>query len=302
MKRLGKTALSVSAVALGAASFGAALDEATSFSILDAYVAAGGNLIDTARIYAGGESEAVLGRWLKRARPQNVIVATKGAHYALGTPTVMRLSRREIESDLDTSLRILGLDCIDFYWLHRDDPAREIGEIIETMESLVRAGKIRYYGASNYRTDRLCAADNYAKVHGHTGFSAVSNQYSVARLNVGRNTNPDPTIVAVDDEALAYHTASGMPLVPFQATARGYFAKLAAGREVAPTLCAAYENAENSRIYRELTAFCEQTGCSMQTATLVATAKTPFQTIPITAVSTVGQMADVAAAIRLLSE
>jgi aryl-alcohol dehydrogenase-like predicted oxidoreductase len=145
MKRLGKTDLRISPVALGSASFGAAIGEADAFSILDAYVAAGGNLIDTARIYAGGESEAVLGRWLKRARPQNVIVATKGAHCALGTPTVMRLSREEIESDLDTSLRVMGVDHIDFYWLHRDDPAREIGEIIETMEILVRAGKIRYY-------------------------------------------------------------------------------------------------------------------------------------------------------------
>lgn len=302
MKRLGKTDLRISPVALGSASFGAAIGEADAFSILDAYVAAGGNLIDTARIYAGGESEAVLGRWLKRARPQNVIVATKGAHYALGTPTVMRLSREEIESDLDTSLRVMGVDHIDFYWLHRDDPAREIGEIIETMEALVRAGKIRYYGASNYRTDRLCAADNYAKAHGLTGFSAVSNQYSVAHLNVGQNTNPDPTIVAVDDEALAYHTASGMPLVPFQATARGYFAKLAAGREISPALRAAYENEENRAIFASLTAFCAAHGCSMQTATLVATAKTPFQTVPITAVSAVDQMADVAAAMQMLTE
>jgi aryl-alcohol dehydrogenase-like predicted oxidoreductase len=119
---------------------------------------------------------------------------------------------------------------------------------------------------------------------------------------VGHNTNPDPTIVTVDDVALAYHAASGMPLVPFQATARGYFAKLAAGREIAPALRAAYENAENDRIYRDLTAFCEQQGCSMQTATLVATAQTPFQTVPITAVSALEQMADVTAAIRLLSE
>ncbi len=302
MNRLGKTDLRISPVALGSAAFGAAICEADAFSILDAYVAAGGNLIDTARIYAGGESEAVLGRWLKRTRLQNVVVATKGAHYALGTPTVMRLSREEIESDLDTSLRVMGVDHVDFYWLHRDDPAREIGEILETMEALVRAGKIRYYGASNYRADRLQAADAYAAAHGLCGFSAVSNQYSVARLNVASNANPDPTIIAVDEAALAYHTASGKPLVPFQATARGYFAKLAAGREISPALRAAYENEENRAIFASLTAFCEAHRCSMQTATLVATAKTPFQTVPITAVSTVDQMTDVAAALRLLSE
>ena len=302
MKRLGKTDLQISSVGLGAASFGGALDEATSFSILDAYVAAGGNLIDSARIYAGGESEAVLGKWLRRARPQNVIVATNGAHYAKETPTVMRLSREEIESDLDASLRVLGVDHIDFYWLHRDDPGREIGEIVETMEALVRAGKIRYYGASNYCTSRLQAADAYAAAHGLCGFSAVSNQYSIVRLNRGYNTNPDPTIVAVDDEELAYHAASGMPLVPFQATARGYFAKIAAGKEISPALRAAYENEENTKTFADLAAFCEEHGCSMQTATLVATARAPFTVIPLTGVKTVEQMADVAAAIRLLDE
>lgn len=302
MKLLGKTDLSVSAVGLGADNFGAALDEAASFSILDAYVACGGNLIDSARVYCDGQSEVVLGKWLRRARPKNVIVATKGAHYDLSTPTVMRLSRAEIESDLDTSLRTLGLDCLDFYWLHRDDLAREIGEILETMEELVRAGKIRYYGASNYRTDRLQAAEAYARKHGLTGFSAVSNQYSVARLDPRANTNPDPTIVATDDEALAYHRASGMPLIPYQSTARGYFAKLAAGADIHPALRAAYGNEENAKIYEELLAFCREHGCNMQTATLVATARAPFQIIPLTGVRSLAQLADVADAIRLLDE
>jgi aryl-alcohol dehydrogenase-like predicted oxidoreductase len=307
MQFLGKTDLRVSVIGLGADHFGTRIEEKDAFYLIDAFLDAGGNLLDTANVYgrftpgAGNASERVLGNWL-RAGGRGALIATKGGHYTPGYPTVMRLSREEIESDLDTSLRVMGVDHIDFYWLHRDDPAREIGEIIETMEALVRAGKIRYYGASNYRTDRLCAADNYAKAHGLTGFSAVSNQYSVAKLNVGQNTNPDPTIVAVDDEALAYHTASGMPLVPFQATARGYFAKLAAGREISPALRAAYENEENRAIFASLAAFCEAQGCSMQTATLVATAKTPFQTVPITAVSAVGQMADVAAAMQMLTE
>ena len=299
MKYLGNTDLYISPVCLGTASFGAALRDEDAFAILDAYFACGGNFLDTARIYAGGESEAVLRRWLRRTGKE-VIIATKGAHYDPATPQVMRLSRAEIESDLDISLRTLGVDQIDFYWLHRDDPEREIGEIIETMESLVEKGKIRYYGASNYTAARMQEAERYAAMHGLIGFSAVSNQYSVARLNVGHNTNPDPTIVAVDDAAFAYHATSGMPLVAFQSTARGYFAKLAAGKEISPSLRAAYENAENSQIYQNLCDMCREQGCSMQTATLVATAQAPFQIIPITAASHITQVRDIAAAIEML--
>jgi aryl-alcohol dehydrogenase-like predicted oxidoreductase len=299
MKPLGNTELSVSAVALGAAAFGAAIPEADAFSILDAYVAAGGNFIDTARLYAGGESERVLGRWLKRGG--RAVVATKGAHYDPKTPTVMRLGADEIRADLEESLRALGVDCIDFYFLHRDDPRRPIGEILETMEAFVREGKLRYYGASNYTASRLWEAHAYAAAHGITGFSAVSNQHSFARVNPGRNTNPDPTITVTGEAELLFHRETGIPLVPFQATARGCFAKKAAGSEIPPSLIAAYGSAENERRFARVCAFAEERHCSVQTASLVLMTRENFPVFPITAVRDRSQMADVAAALSMLS-
>ena len=298
MKQLGKTELSVSAVALGAASFGAEISEAEAFSILDAFVAAGGNFIDTARLYAGGESERVLGKWLKRGG--RAVVATKGAHYDLRTPTVMRLGADEIRADLEESLRTLCVDCIDFYFLHRDDPRRPVGEILETMETFVREGKIRYYGASNYTAARLREAKRYAESHGITGFSAVSNQHSFARVNQGHNTNPDPTITVTGEEELAFHKESKIPLVPFQATARGYFAKKAVGAEIAPSLSAAYDSEENDHRFGQLLTFSRDRNCSVQTASLVLMTREDFSVFPITSVRELSQMEDVARALQML--
>jgi aryl-alcohol dehydrogenase-like predicted oxidoreductase len=213
----------------------------------------------------------------------------------------MRLSPAEIRADLEESLRALGVDCIDFYFLHRDDPRRPIGEILETMETFVREGKLRYYGASNYTAARLWEAHAYAAAHGITGFSAVSNQHSFARVNPGRNTNPDPTIVVTGEAELLFHRETKVPLVPFQATARGYFAKKAAGSEIPPSLIAAYGSAENERCFARVCAFAEERHCSVQTASLVLMTRENFPVFPITAVRDLAQMADVAAALSMLS-
>ncbi len=310
MKLLGKTDLSVSPVALGAASFGSGLDEEQSFSVLDAYVSGGGNFIDTANAYGlwgknhRNESEIVLSKWLKQ-RKHDVLIATKGGHRLPGTDHYeMRLSRSDIESDIDMSLATLGTRHIDLYYLHRDDTRREIGEIIETMESFVRMGKIRYYGASNYSAERLSAAEAYAAEHGYRGFSAVSNQYSAATVNrgVGMNTNPDPTLVITGEDEWKYHTESQMPLVAFEGTARGYFSKLASGAELPQNVARAYDNEESRRTLREIVRFAEENNCSVQTGAIVFCAKAPFQLIPITSAKNVAQCADIVRAIELLSD
>lgn len=298
----------LSPIAIGADHFGTAIDDATASRILDEYTDRGGNLIDTANVYgrwislAGNASEKFLGRWLKRSR-KNVVIATKGAHYDLGSPTVMRLSEAEIRSDLDESRAALELDCIDLYWLHRDDPAREIGEILETMEALVKEGKIRFYGASNFTAARLREAKAYSEAHGLTGFSAVSNQHSVARVNRGDNTNPDPTLVIHGEAEEAFHRETGMLLIPYQSTARGYFAKLASGAAIPPALCRAYDNEENRRLFRALQERAEILGCSVQAAALLALTESPYPVIPITSVRTPEQLPDVLDAMeRLIHE
>ena len=305
MKYLGKTDLRVSGVGLGASHFGTEISETDSFAFLDAFCAAGGNFIDTANVYgrftpgAGNASERTLGKWLKTARYE-VIIATKGGHYPPGHPEICRVNQQGIEEDLDDSLRTMGLDHIDFYWLHRDDPRRPIGEIIEMMEALVRAGKILYYGASNYRADRLREAGAYAAAHGYTGFSAVSNQYSPATVNPNGKTNPDPSLVITGKEEWTYHIESGMPLVPFEATARGYFAKMATGAPISPAVMAAYDNEQSRHALAEIQALATDRGCSVQVATILRAARAPFQIIPLTSVRNMGQMADLWEALALL--
>ena len=302
MQLLGKTDLRVSAIGLGADHFGTRIEEKDAFYLIDAFLDAGGNLLDTANVYgrftpgAGNASERVLGSWL-RAGGRGALIATKGGHYTPSCPTVMRLSREEIEADLDDSRRTLGLDCLDFYWLHRDDTAREIGEIIETMEALVRAGKIRYYGASNYTAARLAEADAYAAAHGYTGFSAVSNLYSAAKRSP--ESVSDPTLVVTREAELAYHTASGKPLVPYEATARGFFAKLAAGVPLSPALSASYDSEGNRAVYEKIRALSEERACSVQTAALLAARQAPFQVVPITGVRDRNQLKDVLAALAI---
>src|SRR5690606_27483631 len=173
--------LSVSPVCLGTALFGADIDDRASFALLDRFVAGGGNFIDTARIYSDwlpGErhrSERVLGDWLRsRGNRDSVVVATKGAHPDLASPTIPRSSTAEIRADLEGSLRSLGLDVIDLYWLHRDDPSRPVEYFIDLLDGFQREGLIRAFGASNWSADRLRAAHAYASRSGRHGF--VANQ------------------------------------------------------------------------------------------------------------------------------
>ena len=298
--------LSVSNISLGADHFGGGNDESDN-RILDAYVDFGGNFIDTANLYGRwlphGEnaSEQFLGRWLK-SRKKSLIIATKGGHHDLRDPSHKRLGEADVRWDLESSLRTLGLDTIDFYWLHRDDPSIPIGMILEMLEGFVKEGKIRHYGASNYSAARLIEAAEYAKAHGLQGFTAVSNQHSAAKVNVGANTNPDPTLVITGEAELAFHRASGTPLIPYQSTARGYFAKLAAGVPIAPALAAAYDNEENRAKFEALRREAEEMGCSMQTMSLIALTREEFPVIPITSVGSVERLDDVFRAMEWLGK
>ena len=157
--QLNNTDLDVSRICLGTAGFGDKLDQEKSFEVLDAFIRAGGNFIDTANVYCkwleghGTCSEKIIGKWLKdRGAEGKVIVATKGAHYSFEDPGRSRVNREDIRADLDESCRTLGKDEIDCYWLHRDDPEKPVEEIVDILEELKKEGRIRYYGFSNYCT------------------------------------------------------------------------------------------------------------------------------------------------------
>lgn len=134
-----------------------------------------------------------------------------------------RLNKICLQADLDSSLHTLNTEVIDLYYLHRDDPTMEIGEIIELLEEQVRAGKILYYGASNFTAERLYQANMYAQKHNLTGFSAISNQYSYAKNNFTSSDLDDPTLVLTTEKELKFHRETQTPLIPLSIDGKRIF-------------------------------------------------------------------------------
>ncbi len=188
---LGNTGEQVSALCLGAMFLGTHQDEPTSFALLDQYVEAGGTFIDTANIYAGwvsgfkgGESETVLGHWMKaRGNRNKLFLATK---VGFGYDKVeMGLSARQIETECDKSLKRLGVDAIDLYYAHVDDRKTPLQETLATFDRLVSAGKVRYIGASNYLAYRLERAHTLAKLNDWPPFRCLQQRYTYVQSRYG---------------------------------------------------------------------------------------------------------------------
>ena len=165
-RTLGRSGCAVSRLCLGAMTFGAESDEATSHALLDAFVAAGGNFVDTADVYSAGASEEIIGRWLA-ARPAevtgSVVLATKGRFATDDSPNGAGLSARHLTRALDASLRRLGVDAVDLYQVHAFDPWTPLEETLRVLDGFVRAGKIRYYGLSNFTGWQLTKAVHLAR-------------------------------------------------------------------------------------------------------------------------------------------
>ena len=166
MRKLGRTGLKVAALCLGGNTFGWTTDQTASELVLDAYLDAGGNFIDTADVYSrwapgnsGGESEAVLGHWMKaRKNRARAIIATKVMGPMGPGPNDTGLSRAHIIEGVEASLRRLQTDYIDLYQAHWDDRDTPLDETLRAFDDLVRQGKVRYIGASNYVAWRLTRA------------------------------------------------------------------------------------------------------------------------------------------------
>ncbi|MCY9669080.1 aldo/keto reductase [Paenibacillus alginolyticus] len=185
--------------------------------ILGHYLSIGGNTIDTAFIYCGGQSEQALGIWLdEMGNRDDINIFTKGAHHDASGP---RVNAEAIRSDLFTSLERLRTDYIDLYALHRDDPATPVGVILEALNEHVEAGRIRAFGGSNWTHERLQEAADYAEQHGLIGFSFSSPNLSLAKAN-------EPFwagCVSTDERALRWHEAKQFPLLSWSSQARGFF-------------------------------------------------------------------------------
>ena len=186
-RTLGNTALSVSPLCLGGNVFGWTADEHRSFAVLDAYMEGGGNFIDTADTYStwlpghvGGESESILGRWMSaRKNRGQVILATKVGSRMGTAPDAYGLSRRYMLEEVEASLRRLQTEYIDLYLAHRDDTETPLEETLAAFDTLVRQGKVRSIGASNYSAARLREALHISSQHGYARYACLQPPYSL---------------------------------------------------------------------------------------------------------------------------
>jgi aryl-alcohol dehydrogenase-like predicted oxidoreductase len=214
MTSLGNSGIDVFPLSLGGNVFGWTSDKAASFEVLDAYVAGGGNFLDTADGYsswvpgnAGGESETIIGEWLRsRGNRDQVVVATKVSQH----PQFPGLSASNVAAAADASLARLGTDRIDLYYAHYDDPATPLEETAAAFDALVRAGKVRAIAVSNYSGDRIRSWIEIARREGRALPVAVQPQYNlVARAGYENDIAP----VAADEN---------LAVVPYYGLASGF--------------------------------------------------------------------------------
>jgi len=228
--KIPQTDLYASTLALGTDYFGTAVSRDVCTELMDHYLEAGGNVIDTAESYAswvpGGEhqSETVIGEWLReRGTRDQIVLSTKGAHPKLESMDIPRLSKAEIQADLDSSLQRLGVECIDLYWLHRDSPGYPVEEIIQSLEGFRQAGKIKHAGFSNWRQSRAEEARLAAERLGVEGFVASQNMWSLAEPDISQ---ADPSWAFIDEAFVRWHVKHGLSAFAYLGQASGYFRRL----------------------------------------------------------------------------
>ena len=176
---LGKTGLNVSALCLGTMTFAREADEATSHAILDRFVAAGGNFIDTANVYGRGASETVVGNWLQGKSRDDYVIATK-VRFRMGDgPNEIGLGRKQIRAAITASLKRLRTDYIDLYQTHCWDPVTPLAETLSTLNDLVREGLVRYIGASNHTGWQLQKAIDTSRRNGWEPYTCLQPQYNL---------------------------------------------------------------------------------------------------------------------------
>ena len=218
-RKMGRTGLKVSEVCLGTMQFGWTADEPTSFSVMDAFVEAGGNFIDTADIYTswvgdasyGGRTEEIIGAWMKsRDNRDNIVLATKVRGDMWKGANGEGLSRAHILRAVDDSLRRLQTDFIDLYQCHWADLTTPIEETLATLDYLVKIGKVRYIGASNYPAWRLMEAISVSEKHGYARFECYQPEYSLMERQL------------FEYEAMPFCKHYGLGVIPYSPLAAGF--------------------------------------------------------------------------------
>lgn len=306
--KLKNTDFEVSRLCLGTNMFGTAVPQDKADAILDRFVELGGNFLDSARSYGDwvpeapkGASERTVGDWLRRHGRDGIVVATKGCMVDMRAGDWRnRVTPEDLASDLGESLEHLGISTIDIYWLHADNPEAPVEPIVDVLIGHQKAGRIRYFGASNWTPDRIEKAQAYAKSIGHQGFAAVQPFWGLAKPNE-QNRVPLGYGPYYESGFAAIH--GDLPMIPYSSQSRGYFSKVEAGGvdSLADDLRQIYDDKANPARLKAAQAVAQRHGVSTNDVVLAYLVNQPLQTVPIIGASSPDQLsASIAAAsIRL---
>jgi len=291
---IGDSGITVAPLALGGNVFDWTADEAASFAVIDAFVDAGGTMIDTADVYSawvpghkGGESEALIGRWLKRnpGKRDKVVIATK-VGFSAG------LAPESIEPACEASLERLGVDTIDLYYQHKDDEKVPLAASLGEFENLRKQGKIRAIGISNFAADRVDEAVATARRCGYAPPAALQPWYNMVERDRFEGELRDAAI------------RNGLGVFPYFSLANGfltgkYRSKADLGKSPRGERSAAYLEGKGRRVLEALDEIAEESGAAPATISLAWLMAQPAVTAPIASATSVAQLRELTAAMEL---
>lgn len=290
---LNHTDLSVSQLCYGTNMLGWQINQEGSNAILDRFAEMGGNFIDSARSYGDwlpdapkGASERAIGAWLKGKAREQFIIATKGGFFDLRVGDYRnRVNPTDIANDLEESLDHLGVDRIDLYWLHMDNAEVPVSELVDFLNDAKAAGKLRWFGASNWTASRVLEANAYARATGKTGFIAVEPFWGLAKPNEV-NALQQGYQLYFEDYGDALEN-SDLAIIPYCSQSRGYFSLLEKGEDAIPdALKAFYDNPANRNRFEAAKSVAERHGASVTEVAMAYLINQPQQVIPIFGAST----------------
>jgi aryl-alcohol dehydrogenase-like predicted oxidoreductase len=298
LRRLGATDLHIAPLVLGGNVFGWTADQATSFAVLDAFVAGGGTMIDTADVYSawvpghqGGESESVIGAWLKQSGKRgSVQIATKVG--MLPGEGGEKLAPARIAAACDASLQRLGVETIDLYYAHQDDDAVAQEDALAAFGKLIDAGKIRALGASNFHAARLKSANDAAKAHGLPHYHVLQPEYNLVSRHKFEGQLQDYCVEHNIGALPYYGLASGFLTGKYRSAADF-------GKSVRGGRMQAFFDGTGPAVLAALDAVAEETGASLAQIALKWLAEQPAVTAPIASATSVAQVEELLGSIDL---
>ncbi len=297
-RKLGNSAIEIAPLALGGNVFGWTIDQPTSFKILDAFVDAGFTFIDTADIYStwvpgnkGGESESIIGNWVKQTgKRSKVVIATKVGMEM--SSTEKGLSKSYILREVEASLKRLQTDYVDLYQSHRDDPDTPLAETLEAYAQLVKQGKVRVIGASNYDKNRLAEALRVSEENHWPRYESLQPHYNLIE-RTDYETNLEPLCLSAKIGVIPYYSlASGFLTGKYRAQKDTAGAKRGQG-------VAKYLNERGFRILAALDAVAKSLNSNPTRVALAWLMARPSITAPIASATSVEQLKDLTEAANL---